>query len=182
MREFKGKCEWGYAWIIIGAVSLILSVYFCVLFGIGSTRGLKGGVIFAVITGVFLGGYCIVIILSGVSRVRYTKRPVLRIYEDRIEFIERSLFFKNEWHMLDYADIRNFSVAKITTQDKKDNYMFDTTPGTLEFVSRKNKKAEIQLDIEECYEAARLIIKHLTEKQIDKKSEVKKEQEEVNGK
>lgn len=166
MHEYKGKCEWGATWIVIGAVALFFTAYFCVLFGIGGRNGLVGGLLIAILVGAFFGGASITVILLGISRMIYShEKIVLRVYDNCIEFISRNKFFNKTWQIAKYSDIVGFSVLKFE-HNEAIGKLNEKEAGTIEFKLSKEGKS-ILIDVEHCLEASELIKLHLEPKQIE---------------
>lgn len=166
MKEFKGKCEWGITWIIIGSIALVFTIYFSVLFGIGGKHGLAGGLVIGILMGAFFGGGSIAVIVAGVSHIIYSHgKIVLRIYSQYFEFIRRNKFFNNDWEIVKYSEINTFSVNKfgLGEEDDKSN---PKNAGTIEFKIGKEGKS-VCVDVENCLEAAELIKEHLDPRQIE---------------
>ncbi len=167
MKEYKGKCEWGATWIILGLIALIFTIYFCVLFGIGGRYGLAGGVVIAILVSVFLGGGCITVIISGISRMIYSKgKVVLVVFDDKIAFLRRNKFFNKDWEEVTYNHINTFSVSRYASKNNGGNTAVDKNAGTIEFKIGKSDKS-VYIDIENCIEASELIMAHLDSRQIE---------------
>ncbi len=173
MKEFKGKCEWGITWIVIGIVALVFTVYFSILFAIGGRYGLFGGLLISILAGAFFGSGAIAVIVAGISHIVYSRgKVVLRIYSQYFEFIRRNKFFNNDWEIVKYSEINTFSVSKFGLNEESSKFN-ETEAGTIEFKIGKEGKS-VCVDVEHCLEAAELIKEHLDPRQIEgfKKSSV----------
>lgn len=105
MFEFKGKCRYGKRLTVIGAAGFAAAAVAFALLAV-FTQAWIAALVFAVV-----GGSSAVVFLGGLNRILYSGKTVLKIYSDRLEFLNRDKLFARKFRAVNYGDIRKFKVG-----------------------------------------------------------------------
>lgn len=137
--------------LLIDAARILEAVIISVVFGIGST-------------GIFI---------VGLSNAIYSRKIVLKIYNDKIEFLNAGKLFNTKWITVTFSQIKEFRVTKngYIVYKKKPKYV-NLQSGDIHFIF---DGGYCWVEVRDCFAAGKEIIANLDGNQISKDSELKKQ-------
>lgn len=150
MKEYKGKRQYCIIMIIFGIILLAITIC-CLFLLIDAARILE-----AVIISVLFGIGSIGIFIVGLSNAIYSQKVVLKIYSDKIEFLNAGKLFNNKWITVTFSQIKEFR---------------NLNSGHIHFIF---DGGYCWVDLKDCLTAGKAIITNLDDSQISKDSELKK--------
>ncbi|MDE7084890.1 MAG: hypothetical protein K2O81_06555 [Clostridia bacterium] len=168
MNEFKGKFRFSLAFLVIGIALVALSVLaICLSISFKQIAvGVIGGSIFLTGgTGIFL---------VGLKQTIYSRKIIIKVYNEYFEFIPYGKLFIYERQKADYADIQDFRVSREGCKSVKNKKVIykNFKYGTIEFMLNNRY---CRLEVDDCRQVGKLIMENLDESQINKQSELRKE-------
>lgn len=166
MTEYKGKRQYCIIMIIFGIILLAITIC-CLFLLIDAARILE-----AVIISVLFGIGSIGIFIVGLSNAIYSQKVVLKIYSDKIEFLNAGKLFNNKWITVTFSQIKEFRVTKngYIVYKKKPKYV-NLKSGHIHFIF---DGGYCWVDLKDCLTAGKVIITNLDDSQISKDSELQK--------
>ncbi|MCI8435716.1 MAG: hypothetical protein HFK10_07170 [Clostridia bacterium] len=167
MKEYKGKRQFYIVMIVFGL--LIFAVTILCLFLLTMTSRLLE----AMLIGVFMGVGSISIFIVGLSNAIYSHKTVIRVYSDKIEFLNAGKLFNTRWQTVTFSQIKQFIVTRngYIKYKKKPKYV-NLKSGDIHFLF--GEKGYCWVDVEDCFAVGKEIIAHLDDSQIGTESELKK--------
>lgn len=157
MFEFKGKTRYAKPMIWVGASVFAAAV---AAFVISASFGLAwlAALIFALV-----GGGSAIVFVCGLNRFLYGRKTVLKIYSDRLEFLNRDRLFAKKYRTVQYADIRKFKVKYHKVHD------IQQESGSIWFVCGKKF---CWVELENVSDGAWAVLARLRAEQLDGSSEL----------
>lgn len=130
--------------------------------------------IVAAVAGVIFGIGGIFLLINGLNRALYSTKIVLKVFDDRVEFISRGKLYNKKWRTASFDEIAEFRVTRNGYYKKigKKVKIVNKKSGDIWFMIGKTHYCWV--DVEDCMDAAACIIKNLTPSQINSRSELKK--------
>lgn len=167
MKEYKGKRKYYIVMIVFGL--LIFAVTILCLFLLDMTSKIPE----AIFIGVFMGAGSIGIFIVGLSNAIYSHKIVIKVYSDKIEFINAGKLFNTRWKTVMFSQIKQFRVSRngYIIYKKKPKYV-NLKSGDIHFLF--GEKDYFWVDVEDCFAVGKEIIAHLDDSQISTDSELKK--------
>jgi len=167
MKEFKGKCEFGFAFIAFGIICVALAA-------IAVALAYSSQPAVAAVAGIVFGVGGALLFIDGLNLALYSRKIVLKVFDDRVEFLSRGKIFNGEWRSALFGEIKDFRVARNGYYDKlgKKVKTVNKKSGSVWFTAGENGYCWV--DVEDCFSAGSCIMEKLAPEQIDSQSELKK--------
>ncbi len=167
MKEFKGKCEFALTFLAFGIICVALAVLAVVL-------AYSSQPVVAAVAGIMFGVGGIALFINGLNCALYSRKIVLKVFDDRIEFLCRGKLFDRKRRTAFFVEIKRFGVTRDGYYDKLGPKVkiINKKSGNIWFVT--DDTGYCSVDVEDCFQAGSCIIKKLNPSQIDGKSELKK--------
>ncbi len=167
MKEYKGKRQYYIVMIIFGLLVFAVTVL-CLFLLTMASRVLE-----AIFVGVFMGVGSIGIFIVGLSNAIYSHKIVIKVYNDKIEFLNAGKLFNTRWKTVTFSQIKQFRVTRngYILYKKKPKYV-NLKSGDIHFLF--NEKDYCLVDVEDCITVGKEIIAYLDSSQISTDSELKK--------
>ena len=167
MKEYKGKRQYYIVMIVFGLLVFIVTIL-C-LFLLTMTSRMSE----AILIGVFMGAGSIGIFIVGLSNAIYSHKIVIKVYSDKIEFLNAGKLFNTRWQTVTFSRIKQFRVSRngYIIYKKKPRYV-NLKSGDIHFLFCE--KDYCWVGVEDCIAVGKEIIAHLDGSQISTDSELKK--------
>ena len=106
MKEYKGKRQYCIVMIVFGLAIFAVTVLCLFLLAMNSR------IPEAIFIGVFMGTGSVGIFIVGLSNAIYAHKIVIKVYNDKIEFLNAGKLFNASWKTVMYSQIKQFSVSR----------------------------------------------------------------------
>lgn len=164
MKEYEGNRQHALLILVFGAILLVVSI--CSLILVIINKRILESIFIAI-----FGIGSIVFFIIGLSHVIYSRKIVLKVYDDKIEFLNAGKLFNTKWVTIDFSSIKEFKVTRngYIVYKKKPKYV-NLKSGDIEFLF---DGGYCWVELKDCFAAGREIISKLDDDQISKGNELK---------